>query len=126
MWSMTIYRDDSGACRWSLVASNGRKFACSGESFARPSGARKAANRMLEMLGADVKVTVVDRTAAAIAGSRAADALGALLVAAVWIVGMRLVTAARRMACSNQASSGLPGVALRMRRAMGAPAFQKP
>ena len=66
MWSMTIYRDDSGACRWSLVASNGRKFACSGESFARPSGARKAANRMLEMLGADVKVTVVDRTAAAI------------------------------------------------------------
>ena len=34
--------------------------------------------------------------------------------------------AARPMACSNQASSGLPGVCLRTRSAMGAPGFQKP
>lgn len=64
MWTMIIYRDDAKACRWSLVASNGRKFACSGESFARPSGALKAAKRMIEMLGKGAAVKLVDQTAA--------------------------------------------------------------
>ena len=42
-----LYKDRSGKWRWRIVAENGRKVACSGESFHSKSNAKRAVSSFM-------------------------------------------------------------------------------
>ena len=61
MLKLIVYRDCTGKFRWRLKASNGCLIADSGESYDRPSGARRAAKSLMARM---TGVVLVDQTAA--------------------------------------------------------------
>lgn len=60
--TITVYADDGGRWRWRLRVGKASVFAASNESFASKSNARRAADRMRELIatGAFVDVVVDD------------------------------------------------------------------
>ena len=46
MTRLHVYRDKKGEWRWTLFAQNGKKLACSGESYKRHSYAKRIARRL--------------------------------------------------------------------------------
>jgi uncharacterized protein YegP (UPF0339 family) len=50
MWRYDVYADTTGKYRWRLRASNGRKVATSGESFASRSNAARAATNFKQQV----------------------------------------------------------------------------
>lgn len=57
---ITVYADEGGRWRWRLRLGNGRKFAVSGESFASRRNARRAADRMAELVYVGAPIDVVE------------------------------------------------------------------
>lgn len=52
MAKITVYEDRAGEYRWRLRANNGKTTADSGEGYASRSGARQAADRVRQEIGA--------------------------------------------------------------------------
>lgn len=59
---ITVYPDVDGRWRWRMRFGNGRTFATSGESFASKGNARRAGDRLRELIatGAFVDLVVED------------------------------------------------------------------
>lgn len=50
MWTVYVFKDRAGKWRWNLKAPNGRKFATSGESFARKYNAVRAGKQARDLV----------------------------------------------------------------------------
>lgn len=57
--TVTVYRDEGGRWRWRLRVGNGKNFAASNESFASRGNARRAADRMRELIATGAFVDVI-------------------------------------------------------------------
>ncbi len=53
MLTIRVFKDKADKWRWNLRAKNGKKIATSGESFVHKGNAKRAAEKMLDLLGVE-------------------------------------------------------------------------